>query len=107
MAYTTVDTEGKVCSDPVVRTTTTGKQVGNFNLSVWGGKDKPYMFFKVAAWGALAPAAENLKKGDYVHVEGTLYSDNYGDKERFGISASSIQKATPPWAKTAKDEEPF
>ena len=78
---------GRLTHDPELRTTTTGKQVTDFQIAVQkrfkpqdGSPDAD--FFRVSAWGQTAEFVVNyLTKGRLVSVDGRLESRKFTDKD--------------------------
>lgn len=78
---------GRVCGDPELRVTTTGKQVAQWTMAV----DRPYKgadgqkesdFFSTILWGKTAEVAANgLKKGNRVLVEGRIQIRSFEGKD--------------------------
>jgi single-strand DNA-binding protein len=88
---TTITTEANLTSDPEIRFThSTGQPVCNLSLAVSARRknldgdyvDTPPIFFAATCWGALAEhAAESLRKGDRVLVHGTVYDEEWTDRD--------------------------
>ena len=82
-----VKIEGNLCKDSMVKNLPSGKKIVNnslaFNESWKVGNDyqKKSHFFELTAFGAAADALEQFKKGDLVHIEGSLKMDSWDDKE--------------------------
>lgn len=78
--------EGRLTRDPELRTTKSGTPVTSITLAV----DKPYRkdteqqqadFFNVVVWDKRAEwLVNNVHKGDAVHLQGSLQSRTYNDK---------------------------
>lgn len=78
---------GRMCGDVELRTTTTGKQVAQWTIAV----DRPYKdqngqkdsdFFNIVLWGKTAEVAANgLKKGHRVLVEGRIQNRSFDGKD--------------------------
>jgi single-strand DNA-binding protein len=98
---------GRLTHDPQLRTTTTGKNVCDFQIAV-GKRIKPTDgspdadFFRVIAWGATAEYVTNyLTKGRLVGVDGRLqhrkYTANDGtNREVVEIVADNVQSLDRP-----------
>ena len=75
MSYQNTLIIGNVGGEVALRTTTTGKQVANFNVAVnerFGDKEQT-TWFQVIAWEQLAQiAAEHITKGQLLLVEGRV-----------------------------------
>ena len=82
-----VKIEGNLCKDSMIKNLPSGKKIVNnslaFNESWKVGNDyqKKSHFFELTAFGAIADALEQFKKGDLVHIEGSLKMDSWDDKE--------------------------
>lgn len=66
---------GNITQDPVMRKTSTGKDVCNFSVAVNNyskGDESEVIFVNVSAWDKLAQIASNLRKGTRVVVSGTV-----------------------------------
>lgn len=74
---------GNVSTEVVMRYTSTGKAVANFDIALNSyRKDSSATFIKVTVWDKLAEACEkNIFKGDKVAVEGRIQSDTYSSKK--------------------------
>jgi len=91
-----VELSGRVCR-PEIRTTTTGKQVIRFGLSVWSGKDKEgkstYNFVNCKYWG------DGIKEGADIDLVGKMAFDSWekdGKKNvRIYILVDSFQEQKP------------
>lgn len=93
---------GRLTHDPELRTTTTGKNVCDFQVAVTK-KFKPQDgspdadFFRVSAWGATAEYVANyLTKGRLVGIDGRLQSRKYqasdgSNREVVEIVADNVQ----------------
>ncbi len=75
--------------DAEVRTTSTGKTVVNFNIAVNErlGEKEVTTWFKVTCWNGLATAAQHIKKGQLVLVEGRAATEVW-------LNTKSAPKAT-------------
>lgn len=84
---------GRVGSDPVTRTTKTGKTVANFSVAdnqKDGGEQKT-TWYSVSCWDAKAEIAEKIvRKGDLVYVEGVPSVSSWTDKQGTARSEISI-----------------
>src|SRR5919198_4595943 len=88
---TTITTEANLTADPELRfTKTTGQAVATLRLAVSARRknldgdyvDTPPVFFEATVWGALAEhAADSLHKGDRVLVHGSLYDEEWTDRD--------------------------
>ncbi|MFQ3587639.1 MAG: single-stranded DNA-binding protein [Fimbriimonadaceae bacterium] len=98
---------GRLTHDPNLRTTTTGKEVCDFQIAVTkrfkpqdGSPDAD--FFRVIAWGKDATYVSNyLTKGRMVAVEGRLQSRKYTandgqNREVVEVVAESVQSLDRP-----------
>ena len=66
---------GNVSQDPVMRKTSTGKDVCKFSVAINNynkGAESQAMFVGVSAWEGLATIASNLRKGTRVVVNGKV-----------------------------------
>jgi single stranded DNA-binding protein (ssb) len=104
---------GRLCKDPEVRYTQSGKAVASFTLAVNrhggnrhdGGNDAD--FIPIVAWEKLAETCgNNLTKGQRVLVEGRLqirsYETNDGQKRRVAeVIAQAIE-----YLERKKEDEP-
>lgn len=103
--------QGRLSTEPEIRSTKSGKSVANFNVAV----DRSYRrgeefetqttFIKVVVWGDLATNLA-FKKGQNVWVEGVLRNTSYTDKngvQRYSmeITAESVTEAGTGKSKTA------
>ena len=93
---------GRICQDPEMRMTNSGKQVVSFSIAVQkrikpqdGGADAD--FFKVTAWGNQAQFVSNyITKGRLIAVDGRLETrkwqdQNGGNRESVEIVAENVQ----------------
>ncbi|MBX3119804.1 MAG: single-stranded DNA-binding protein [Fimbriimonadaceae bacterium] len=93
---------GRLTHDPQLRTTTSGKNVTDFQIAVQkrikpndGSPDAD--FFRVTCWGSTAEFVANyLSKGRLVAVDGRLQSRKYvasdgGQREVVEVVADSVQ----------------
>ena len=74
---------GRLTRDPEQRTTTSGKNVVNFNIAIdRQTQDDQADFFNVVAWEKLGDLVmQYLSKGRRVLVQGRLRQDTWEDKE--------------------------
>lgn len=78
---------GNLTRDPETRNTTTGAQVTSFTIAVnerrsGKGKEEPPMFIKITTWNKTAEiAAQYLRKGSGVLVEGRLKIEEYDSRD--------------------------
>ena len=84
---------GNLCSDPVLRTTHTQKNVCTFTVAVnrraRQGEDQKADFFRVNAWGATADNCQQyLAKGRKVAVTGAVSVSTYEAKDGSGTRAT-------------------
>lgn len=92
---------GRLVADPVLRQTTTGKQVASFRLACdRGRKDangrSTADFFDVVAWERLAEfACTWFTKGQLVAVTGRLQTRQYQNRTVAEIRAASLDFAEP------------
>jgi single-strand DNA-binding protein len=102
---TTITTEANLTADPQLRyTATTAQPVANLRLAVSARRknldgvyeDTPAVFYDATVWGPLAEhAAESLIKGDRVLVHGSVWDEEWTDREggtrvRHVLSVESI-----------------
>ena len=88
---TTITTEANLTADPELRfTKTTGQAVATLRLAVSARRknldgdyvDTPPVFYEATCWGALAEhAADSLHKGDRVLVHGSVYDEEWTDRD--------------------------
>jgi single-strand DNA-binding protein len=88
---TTITTEANLTADPELRfTNTTGQPVASIRLAVSSRRknaageyeDTVTVFYDATVWGALAEnAAESLRKGDRVLIQGSTYDEEWTDRE--------------------------
>lgn len=76
----------RLTRDPEVRSTSSGKRVAKLELASnrkgWGGNQDEVMFIVATVWEKQAEFAANyLRKGSGVYVEGRLKMDEWQDKE--------------------------
>lgn len=77
--------QGRLTSDPEIRTTQSGTKVANFSIAV----ERPFKdksgnrktdFLKCEAWrGSADLLAKHFKKGSMILVVGAMYQDSYTD----------------------------
>ena len=106
---------GRLGKDPDVRTTSTGKLVGTFDVAT--SEKEVTEWHRIIVWEKLAELARDyLKKGAQIYIEGKLktriYKDKDGtDKRVTEITAGNIQfldsKNKPEQVVTANDDIPF
>jgi single-strand DNA-binding protein len=80
---------GNVGADPVLRHTTSGRPVANFNIATterWsdtnGNPVERTQWHRIVCWGKLADTVhEYLKKGRQVYVEGRLQTRQWEDRD--------------------------
>lgn len=87
----TLTMKGNLTADPELRFTPSGAAVANFNIAStprvfdkqnneW--RDGVTNFYTCVAWRALAEnIAETLRKGSGIIAEGTIFTENWDDKE--------------------------
>lgn len=99
MSFAKAVLSGILATDPEKRfTPTNNAAVTNFTLSVFKGNDQEPILVKVACWRGLADtAAEQLKKGDAVLVDGKLMINSFQtpegvQKKNFEIDAQNLHK---------------
>src|SRR5919198_2106989 len=88
---TTITTEANLTADPELRfTKTTGHAVCTLRLAVSARRknldgdyvDAPPVFYEATCWGALAEhAADSLHKGGRVLVHGSVYDEEWSDRD--------------------------
>lgn len=78
-----VNLQGRLCKDPEMRRTNTGKAVVSFTLAVdRPGKDNGAAFIPFVAWDKTAEFINNyFEKGNAIVVEGRLDSRDWTDKD--------------------------
>lgn len=84
MSYQNTIVVGNVGGEPIGRTTTTGKQVANFNVAIneKAGDDTQTTWFQVTAWEQLATiAVTHITKGQLVLVEGKIAAEVWTDQQ--------------------------
>jgi len=89
---------GNLGKDPVLRHTSTGKDVVELSVATsnsWKGKDGSTQndteWHRVVAWGNLANScANNLSKGSKAYVEGRIQTRDWEDKEGNKRSSTEI-----------------
>lgn len=91
---------GNLTRDPVVRTTSSGKKVANFDIAVneYRKGDKPAaLFLKCEAWEHTADFVEKyFEKGKAIIVHGSLRKEKWTDKdgaerETFVLRVTSVE----------------
>lgn len=82
---------GRLAQDPVLRSTTSGSQVANFELAVARRNDPQTAdFFKIVCWEKQAELVMRyLKKGRKISVLGYLKINRWTDKE--GVNRKDTQ----------------
>ena len=91
-SHNIVSLDGTICNDTKMRQTHSGRKVSDliiaFNRELVGTKEKKNSKLRVKsyyvpciAWGALAKAAEKLKKGDQISLSGRFQSRAYRKKD--------------------------
>lgn len=91
---------GNLGKDPEIHITHNGSPVCNFPVATnhrWTDnndcKQESVTWFRVTVWGRQAESCyEYLKKGDLVFIEGSLYSDEYGNPKslQFEVKAGLV-----------------
>lgn len=77
----TVSFTGNAGRDAEIRYLQSGKQVANFTVAIYTGQDKPPVWVPVTAWDKSAEiAADRVKKGVRVGIEGRLHLEEWTDK---------------------------
>ena len=76
---------GRLTADPILKTTTTGKEVCQFSIAVDRNHtqqgDKKSDFINIVAWNSAAKFVESyFKKGSMIAVQGSIQTRNYEDK---------------------------
>jgi len=72
---------GNAGRDPEVRYFESGTSVANFTVAIYTGKDKPPVWVPVSAWGKSCEiAADRVRKGVRVGVEGRLHMEEWTDR---------------------------
>lgn len=77
--------QGRICNDPELRTTTTGKSVANFRIAVdrtySKGNSKETDFITIVAWESTADfISKHFSKGSMIALRGEIQTRNYEDK---------------------------
>lgn len=77
---------GRLTADPVLKTTTTGKEVCQFSIAVdrsyAGHGEKHSDFITIVAWEATARFVVNyFTKGSMIAIQGSIQSRSYEDKK--------------------------
>lgn len=82
---------GNLGRDPEMNYIPSGAAVTKFSIAVSGrGKDAESTWFNIVCWNKLAETAANyLKKGNKVYIEGRLEMRKYDDKN--GVSRTSVE----------------
>ena len=84
---------GRLCRDPEVRYTQSGKAVCTFSIAVNDGygENKKAYFFPVVVWNKSAEACGNLlQKGSKVAVTGKLTTRQYENREGKKVTVFEI-----------------
>ena len=72
---------GRLTKNPVLKATSTGKNVCEITLAVQNGKDDT-SFITVSVWNKIADTiAKYCLKGDLIGINGTIKNHNWEDKE--------------------------
>lgn len=72
---------GNAGRDADVRYLESGKQVANFTVAIYNGQDRPPIWVPVTAWEKTAEiAADRVKKGSRVGIEGRFHMEEWTDK---------------------------
>ena len=76
---------GRLTADPVLKTTTTGKEVCQFSIAVDRNHtqqgEKKSDFINIVAWNSAAKFVESyFKKGSMIAIQGSIQTRNYEDK---------------------------
>ena len=72
---------GRLGSDPDIRRTGSGKQVGSFSLATDGRDDRPE-WHRIVVWDRLAETCGRyLTKGRMVYVEGRIQTRSWEDRD--------------------------
>lgn len=89
----------------------TGHKVASVGLAVRPGKNKETEWFEVEMWGPLAErAAETVKKGSQVAVQGRIKVDNWQDKatgqtrKAYRVVANSLKRVRS-WQQPVQQQE--
>ncbi len=98
MNVNTVIIVGRVTADPQLRTTPNGQPVSSFSIATnrqWkdknGAKQEEVEFHNVVVWGKQAEiAAQYLKKGALVFIEGRLKTRSWVDKQNVNHKTTEI-----------------
>ena len=80
MSSTLVVIEGSLAGEPIVKYTSSGKALANFEMAVangYGKNAKDPFIFKVTAWNDLAEAIAQLSPGSKFTMYGRLTSRTY------------------------------
>ena len=87
---------GRLCAEPELRTTTSGKSVTNFRLAIrtsMKDEENKYVsdFWNCTAWSGLADnIAKYCHKGDLVAIEGEPRQREYTDKNGQNVRVTDI-----------------
>lgn len=113
--------KGRVAREIEIKTTASGKTVGNFSVAVdkGFGENKSADFFRVTAWEKTAEfVSAYFPKGREILIEGRMESSKATDKsgnsstfwdliaervEFCGSKSDAVQQGTPPVASSADD----
>jgi single-strand DNA-binding protein len=95
-----VSLQGRIGNDPELRSTKTGKSVVNFRLATtshYQDEDEVIHRFTdwhtIVVWGEKAElAAQFLKKGSEVYVEGSLRSRSYETEHKEGRKSINVTR---------------
>ena len=105
---------GHLGRDAEVRTTPTKRVVLVLATSEWQKQENSTEQFKelttwhrIYCWGRSADKAENLKKGDFVYIDGKLENYEYQDETGQKKSMTYVKAwDVIPWVASAKKETP-
>lgn len=105
---------GHLGRDAEVRTTPTKRVVLVLATSEWQKQENSTEQFKelttwhrIYCWGRSADKAENLKKGDFVYIDGKLENYEYQDETGQKKSMTYVKAwDVIPWVASAKKEAP-
>ena len=92
MALNVVCMMGRLCADPVLRSTASGKEVASFRIAVdRGRKDGGADFFECVAWEKRADfVCRHFAKGSMIGLTGRLTTRQYEDKDGNKRNATEI-----------------
>lgn len=90
-----VNLVGRLCADPELKVTQSGKNYTRFRLAVdrsyvKSGEERQSDFFSIIAWNKTAEfVSKYFSKGDRIGITGTLRADNYTAQD--GTKRESVE----------------